>query len=112
MAQFEFVAWLVKWILEQHSFEFDWDSGNSTKSLQKHKVSSECAEQAFMNKDFLVPLGIQVTPTTNEPRFGALGTDFLGRKLSMSFSIREGRIRIISARPMSKIERKNYESIR
>ncbi len=26
-----------------------------------------------MNKDFLVPLGIQVSPAANEPRFGALG---------------------------------------
>lgn len=112
MAQFEFVAWLVKWILEQNSFDFDWDHGNSTKSLQKHKVSSESAEQVFLNKDFLVPLGIQVSPTTNEPRFGALGTDFSGRQLSLCFTIREGRIRIISARPMSKVERKNYESIR
>lgn len=60
----------------------------------------------------LVPLGIQVAPTTNEPRFGALGTDFSGKKLSLSFTIREGRIRIISVRPMSKSERKNYEQVR
>jgi|SRR6185312_2453416 len=112
MAQFEFVAWLVQWILEKQSFEFDWDNGNSTKSLQKHKVSPESAEQVFMNKDFLVPLGIQVSPAANEPRFGALGTDLSGNKLSLSFTIREGRIRVISARPMSKSERKNYESIR
>jgi uncharacterized protein len=112
MAQFEFVAWLVKWILEQENFEFDWDQGNSTKSLQKHEVSPASAEQVFLNKDFLVPLGIQVTPTTNEPRFGALGMDISGRKLSLCFTIRSGRIRIISIRPMSKIERKHYESIR
>ena len=112
MAQFEFVAWLVKWILEQQSFEFDWDHGNSSKSMQKHKISSESAEQVFLNKDMLVPLGIQVMPISNEPRFGALGTDFSGRKLSICFTIREGRIRIISTRPMSKNERKNYEKIR
>ena len=112
MAQFEFVAWLVKWILEQDSFDFDWDHGNSTKNLQKHKVNSESAEQVFLNEDMLVPLGIQVAPVTNEPRFGTLGTDFSGKKLSLSFTIREGRIRIISARAMSKVERKNYESIR
>lgn len=111
MAQFEFVLWLVKWILEKESFIFHWDNGNSTKSLQKHKISSESAEQVFLNKDFLIPLGIQVAPRTNEPRFGALGTDFSGRKLSLCFTIREGKIRIISARPMSKSERTNYESI-
>ena len=87
-------------------------TGTSTKSLQKHKISSESAEQVFLNKDMLVPLGIQVAPTTNEPRFGALGTDFSGKKLSLSFTIREGRIRIISVRPMSKSERKNYEQVR
>ena len=112
MAQFEFVAWLAKWILEQESFEFDWDHGNATKSLQKHSISSDSAEQAFINRDLLVPLGIQVAPVTNEPRFGALGTDFSGRELSLCFTIREGRIRIISARPMSKTERKNYGAIR
>jgi uncharacterized protein len=112
MAQFEFVAWLVKWILEQEVFDFEWDYGNSTKSLQKHNISSESAEQVFLNKDMLVPLGIQVAPTTNEPRFGALGTDFSGKKLSLSFTIREGRIRIISVRSMSKSERKNYEQVR
>ncbi|MBL7544094.1 MAG: hypothetical protein JNL11_09765 [Bdellovibrionaceae bacterium] len=76
MAQFEFVAWLVKWILEQETFEFDWDHGNSTKSLQKHAFNSESAEQVFINKDLLVPLGIQISPEANEPRFGAPGTDF------------------------------------
>lgn len=112
MAQFEFVAWLVKWILEQEVFDFEWDHGNSTKSLQKHKIRAESAEQVFLNKDLLVPLGIQIAPITNEPRFGALGTDFSGKKLSLSFTIREGRIRVISARPMSKSERKNYEQVR
>ena len=112
MARFEFVSWLAKWILEKDSFDFDWDHGNSAKSLQKHKISSESAEQVFLNKDLLVPIGIQVAPPTNEPRFGALGTDFLGRKLSVCFTIREGKIRVISVRLMSKMERVSYESIR
>ena len=112
MAQFEFVAWLAKWILEQDIFDFEWDHGNSTKNMQKHAVNAESAEQVFMNKDLLVPLGIQISPEANEPRFGVLGTDFSGKCISICFTIREGRIRIISARPMSKIERKNYESIR
>lgn len=112
MAKFEFVAWLVKWLLEQESFDFEWDQGNSTKSLQKHNIDPDNAEQVFLNKDLLAPLGIQVDPATNEPRFGALGTDFSGTRLSLCFTIREGKIRIISVRHMSKSERKNYESIR
>ncbi len=112
MAQFEFVAWLVKWLFQQSDFEFDWDSGNSTKSLQKHKVELDSAEQVFRNKDFLVPLGIQVSPPANEPRFGALGMDLMGRRLSVSFTIREGKIRVISIRAMSQAERKQYASLR
>ena len=60
-------------------------------------MSSGSADPIFLNKDMFVPLGIQVAPPTNEPRFGVLGTDFSGKKLSLSFTIREGRIRIISA---------------
>jgi uncharacterized DUF497 family protein len=112
MAQFEFVAWLVKWLFRQSDFEFDWDSGNSTKSLQKHKIEAESAEQVFLNKDFLVPLGIQVSPPADEPRFGALGMDLLGRRLAVSFTIRQGKIRVISVRAMSQVERKHYASLR
>ena len=61
MAQFEFVAWLVQWLFQQETF--DWDHGNSTKSFQKHGIEAERAEQFFYNKDCLVPLGIQVAPS-------------------------------------------------
>jgi hypothetical protein len=70
VAQFEFLRWLAEWILAQEEFEFDWDDGNSTKSLQKHGIPSEEAEGLFHNREFLVPLGVQVLPKTDEPRFG------------------------------------------
>jgi len=112
MAQFEFVAWLVNWLIQHDDFEFDWDQGNSTKSLQKHKVAIGEAEQVFRNKDYLVPLGLQVSPPANEPRFGALGMDLSGRQFSVCFTIRDGKIRIISIRRMSNAERRNYASLR
>ncbi len=112
MAQFEFVAWLVQWILQQQNFEFEWDQGNNTKSVQKHQVEIESAEQFFRNKEVLVPLGIQISPAADEPRFGALGMDLLGRQLSVCFTIRQGKIRVISIRPMSQAERKRYASLR
>ena len=112
MAQFEFVAWLVRWLLDQENFGFDWDMGNSSKSIQKHKIEIEQAEQIFRNKDLLIPLGIQTQPQTNEPRFGALGMDRTGQTLSVCFTIREGKIRIISVRAMSRMERRKYETLR
>jgi hypothetical protein len=39
MAQWEFVEWLLFWILETSSFEFEWDKGNRTKNATKHGVS-------------------------------------------------------------------------
>lgn len=112
MAQFEFVAWLARWLLEQEDFEFEWDEGNSSKSAQKHGIEVESAEQFFRNRDFLAPLGIQVFPPANEPRFGVLGMDLFGRKLSVCFTIHAGRIRVISIRPMGQAERKRYASLR
>lgn len=112
MAQFEFVEWLVKWILQQEDFVFEWDQGNSAKNIRKHGIDLEYAEQVFRNKDFLIPLGIQISPEANEPRFGALGMDLTGRKLSTCFTIRSGKIRIISIRSMSLNERRQYASLR
>lgn len=79
MARFEFIQWLVQWLFSQTDFEFIWDEGNDTKSLQKHGVSTDEAEQIFLNRDCLAPLGIQVDPKPNEPRFGVLGVTLLGR---------------------------------
>jgi len=112
MAQFEFVAWLAQWLLVQEAFAFDWDLGNSSKNLQKHGITMKAAEQLFYNRECLVPLGIQIAPSSNEPRFGALGMDLLGNPLFVSFTIREGRVRVISIRPMSQTERKRYGSLR
>ncbi len=112
MARFEFVEWLARWIIQAIDFEFDWDQGNSSKSHDKHKVTRDSAEQVFRNRDLLVPLGIQIQPVVDEPRFGALGIDSTGRKLSVCFTIRHGQIRVISVRPMSAQERKHYETLR
>ncbi len=112
MAQFEFVEWLLWWLFSQKDFEFDWDFGNSSKSLLKRGVGIESAEQFFRNKEDLLPLGIQISPNTDEPRFGAFGMDLLGNRLFVSFTIREGRLRVISIRPMNQIERKRYASLR
>lgn len=112
MAQFEFIEWLLTWLFSQTAFDFIWDDGNATKSWLKHRVTTEEAEQVFLNRDCLVPLGIQVHPEANEPRFGALGISMLGKMLSVSFTIRAGKIRIISARPMSSHERRMYAAIR
>ena len=86
---------------------FDWDAGNQTKSVAKHAVSCDEAEQLFLN----APLKVLADPehSETEPRLHAFGKTDEGRHLTIAFTIRGSRIRIISARPMNKKEKKIYE---
>ncbi|HXR19806.1 MAG TPA: BrnT family toxin [Steroidobacteraceae bacterium] len=87
---------------------FEWDQGNARKNDQ-HGVSMTEAEQMFFNAPLLV------LPDTKhseaEPRFHALGKTHEGRRLHISFTLRDGGqfIRVISARDMHRKERGIYE---
>jgi uncharacterized protein len=85
---------------------FDWDAGNVQKNWERHAVRfSEC-EEVF----FRAPLLAVNDPkdSRREGRFAALGRTALGRLLSIVFTFREQRIRVISARDMSRKERQEY----
>lgn len=108
MAKWEFVEWLLFWILETSRFEFEWDAGNTTKSAKKHGVPLEEIEIVFRS-GAAIPLGLQISPEVDEQRLGLVGPGLKGRLLQIAFVLREGRVRVISARPAHKKERKTYE---
>jgi uncharacterized DUF497 family protein len=110
MAQWEFVEWLLFWILETSHFEFEWDEGNSTKSAKKHGIETYEIEAVFRS-GLALPLGIQISPPANEQRLGVVGPTFNGKTLQVAFALREGRVRVISARAANKKERTQYEEI-
>lgn len=85
---------------------FEWDAGNVTKSATKHGVNPEEAEQVFGNEPLLVHLDPEHSQT--EPRWDALGRTRGGQRLFVAFTVRGDRIRVISARPMSRKERQVY----
>ena len=85
---------------------FEWDEGNSGKNEQKHGVTDREAEEIFFNKPLLIGRSQKGAP---EVRYAALGKTYGSRFLPVVFTIRSRRIRVISARPMSKKERKLYE---
>ena len=58
-----------------------------------------------------MPLGIQVTPKVKEERLGIVGPTKAGKLLHVVFTLREGRVRPISARPAHKKERGQYVEI-
>jgi uncharacterized DUF497 family protein len=110
MAQWIFVEWLLFWILETSHFEFEWDLGNLTKNSKKHGISTEEVEAVFRS-GLALPLGLQISPPVNEQRLGLVGPTINGKLLQIAFTLREGRVRVISARPAHKKERQTYEEI-
>lgn len=86
--------------------QFEWDKGNIDKSLKKHGVTNDEAEQVFISKPII--LLESERPLTKENRYMVLGKNEAGRLLSVVFTKRGNNIRIISARAMSRRERKLY----
>src|SRR5574339_419751 len=88
---------------------FEWDENNREKNWEKHGVlASEC-EEVFFN----LPLLLQpdASHSQKEPRYYVLGHTALERRLFIAFTVRENKIRVISARDMSRKERTIYEQI-
>jgi uncharacterized DUF497 family protein len=87
---------------------FDWDAGNARKN-DRHGVSMAEAEQVFFNVPVLMLP--DSAHSQSEPRYHALGKTIDGRRLHISFTLRDdGKlIRVISARDMHRKERAHYE---
>lgn len=88
---------------------FDWDAGNARKSSDKHNVGQAEAEQIFFNQPLIVVSDDRHSLV--EVRFNALGRTNQNRRLHVTFTLREEntKIRVISARGMSRQERDAYE---
>jgi uncharacterized DUF497 family protein len=95
--------------LLQECSGFQWDDGNIDKNWLKHEVASYECEQIFLNQPFIVNDDTRHSQT--EQRFYALGRTDLGRKLFVVFTIRNKKIRIISARDMNKKESEIYRKL-
>ena len=86
---------------------FEWDKGNINKNQVKHNVSAFECEEIFFNKPLLIFSDEKHSRAEN--RYYVLGQTDLNRRLFIVFTIRKDKIRIISARDMSRKERKIYE---
>lgn len=86
---------------------FQWDRGNSGKNWDKHKVSDQECEEAFFDGKFKV--FYDAGHSDREARYFGLGITLSGRRLFVVFTIGDEKIRVISARPMDRKERREYE---
>jgi uncharacterized DUF497 family protein len=79
---------------------FEWDEGNVDHLIARHNIFPEAAEQVFFNDPHVRRSGETYT---------TFGRDDAGRYLSVVFVLRGPAIRVISARPMSRSERRWYD---
>lgn len=86
---------------------FEWDEANTFKNWDKHQISAFESEQIFFNKPLIILEDERHSET--EKRFYALGKTNFENFLFIVFTVRRNKIRIISARKMSRKERKIYE---
>lgn len=87
--------------------EFEWDRGKAAGNLRKHKVSF--TEAATVFGDFLGTTAPDPDHSGDEHRYITIGLSGRGRPLVVAHAERRGRIRIISARKLTRHERRVYE---
>jgi|SRR3989344_7706587 len=96
--------------LKSGIFAFEWDKGNLDKSRRKHGVTPEEAESVFFDADGCIRPDER--HSEKEERQVILGKSDRQRILFVTFTIRNGKIRIISARRMHRKEVEKYETIK
>lgn len=87
--------------------EFEFDPNKAVENLRKRGVSFADAEGIFMD-----PLALhRADPDSEgEERFVAVGAGSAGQLLVVVYTLRNGAIRLISARRATPRERRIYES--
>jgi uncharacterized DUF497 family protein len=87
--------------------EFEWDPKKAAANLRKHGVSFEDAATVF--GDPLAGTIPDPMHSTDEPRFVTIGMTPAQRLIVVVHTDRGDRIRIVSARPATRAEKKKHE---
>jgi uncharacterized DUF497 family protein len=87
--------------------EFEWDPKKAKTNFRKHRVSFEEAVVVF--SDTLSFTYDDEGHSQAERRYATLGISARGRVLVVAHTMREEKVRIISAREATPLERRWYE---
>ena len=87
--------------IQMREKKFDWDEGNTGKNWEKHRVSDQECEEVFFDPWLIVHY--DKGHSIEEDRYYVLGKTLAGRRLFIVFTTRDDKIRVISARDMSKM---------
>ncbi len=85
---------------------FQWDEGKAEKNWEQRQVSTGESEEIFFLRPLLVATALG--DSRSESRFAVLGRTAMGRRLTVILTIRGTLVRVISARDMSRKERRIY----
>lgn len=87
--------------------EVEWDDGKDRSNRRKHGVAFQEAATVFADSHSLV------TPddehSVGEARYHIIGLSEYGELLTVAFTERGARVRLITARKSTRPERRNYE---
>ena len=87
--------------------KFEWDAPKAATNLNKHGVSFDEGATVFLDR--LALSGPDPDHSQDEDRYITFGVSSLGRLLAVAHTHRPGGIRLISARRVTRTERKLYE---
>lgn len=83
-----------------------WDPKKAQANLRKHGVRFSDAEAVLMDPNAITR---EDDTADDERRFVTLGLDALGRLVVVMYTYRDDDVRLISARPATANERRQYE---
>ena len=83
--------------------EFDWDDANR-QHISRHRVSPVEAEEAVT----IDPLDVDVQQDKGEPRVLCFGRTKSGRLLTVLYTERGGKVRVVTAYEMTKPQQRLY----
>jgi uncharacterized protein len=86
---------------------FDWDKGNIDKSYQKHGITSNEAEEVFLDEKVIAVKDIG--HSSKEDRLLLVGKTTTEKILFVVFTPRKKEIKIVLARMAGKKEKDKYE---
>jgi len=86
---------------------FEWDPATARTNLERHGVSF--AEAATVFQDPLAKVHADPDHSESERREILVGHSAQRRLLLVAFTYRQGKIRLISAREVTRRERRDYE---
>lgn len=93
--------------LFEEYLEFEWDEWNVEKNRIKHSVEPNEVEETFLDQ---VKVSFEDSKHSDgERRVVLMGKTRKGRLLYVAFTIRSGKIRVVSARDINRKEVKLYE---